>query len=73
MKRDLRHYARQTTTRLIVGGILLVLVVGDLLIYKLYGAASAIMGLICIGAGLIPIVLIYVFFWILDWIVKKYD
>jgi hypothetical protein len=65
--RDLRKYARQTTTRLIVLGILALFIIGDGLIYLIYGPGAAIGGLLCIGAGLIPMI----FFAIADWIVKR--
>lgn len=71
MIRDLRKYARQTTTRLIVLGILALFLIGDGLIYLLYGAGAAIGGLLCLGAGMVPIILILVFFAVADWIVKR--
>ena len=55
---DLRRYARQTQTRLIVGGLLLLYLVGDGLVYLIYGPNAAWMGLICLTAGLIPVLLI---------------
>jgi TM2 domain-containing membrane protein YozV len=70
MSHDLRQYARQTNTRLIIGFILLLLIVGDGLIYLFYGRGAATMGLICILAGLAPILLILVALWIIDWIVR---
>lgn len=71
MIRDLRKYARQTTTRLIVLGILALFLIGDGLIYLLYGPGAAIGGLLCLGAGMVPIILILVFFAVADWIVKR--
>jgi TM2 domain-containing membrane protein YozV len=70
MSHDLRQYARQTNIRLIIGFILLLLIVGDGLIYLFYGRGAAMMGLICILAGLTPILLILVALWIIDWIVR---
>lgn len=67
---DLRKYARQTNIRLIIGFILLLLIVGDGLIYLFYGRGAAIMGFICILAGLAPIVLIIIALWLIDWIVR---
>jgi hypothetical protein len=67
---DLRQYARQTNIRLIIGFILLLLIVGDGLIYLFYGRGAAMMGLICILAGLAPILLILGALWIIDWIVR---
>lgn len=73
MKRDLREYARQTNTRLIIGGILLLFIVGDGLIYWIYGPAAALSGLLCLGIGLVPILLIMLVLAVIDWIVKRAD
>lgn len=70
MSHDLRQYARHTNFRLFVGFILILLIVGDGLIFLFYGRGAATMGLICILAGLAPILLITVALWIIDWIVK---
>jgi hypothetical protein len=67
---DLRKYARQTTVRLIAGGILLLAIVGEGLIYAFYGPGGAISGLLCIGAGLLPVVLIIFILYGMEWIVK---
>jgi hypothetical protein len=69
--RDLRRYARSTTTRLITGGLFLLFVVGDGLIYLIYGPTAAVSGLLCLGVGLIPLALIMLSLWIMDWIVKR--
>jgi hypothetical protein len=71
VSRDLREYDRQTKTRLIVGGILLVFVVGDGLIYLIFGPSAAISGLLCLGAGFFPIILIILVMTLIDWIVKR--
>lgn len=73
MKRDLREYARQTNTRLIVGGVLLLFIVGDGLIYIIYGPGAAISGLLCLGVGLVPILLIMLVMTVIDWVVKHAD
>ncbi len=73
MKRDLREYARQTNTRLIVGGVLLLFIVGDGLIYFIYGPGAAISGLLCLGIGLFPILLIILVLTVIDWAVKRAD
>ncbi|NPV85044.1 MAG: hypothetical protein HPY45_03410 [Anaerolineae bacterium] len=70
MPRDLREYMRQTNIRLIVGAILLLFTVGIGLIYWFYGQGAAGLGIICLLAGLAPIALIYILFWIIDWIIK---
>jgi TM2 domain-containing membrane protein YozV len=69
--RDLRKYARETNTRLIVGALLVLFIIGDGLIYLIYGPGAAITGLLCLVGGLVPIILILLFFVLLDWIVKR--
>ena len=71
MTRDVRHYTRQTYVRLVLGGFFLFYVVGDGLIYLIYGREAAVLGLVCISLGLIPVALIGAFLWLMDWIVKK--
>jgi hypothetical protein len=71
MSRDLDRYHRQTTIRLIIGGLILLFVVGDGLIYLVYGPDAALTGLICLGGGLIPIGLTVLVLEILGWIARK--
>ncbi len=73
MARDLRRYARQTNARLILGAILLLFVVGDGLIYWLYGSGPALMGLLCLAAGLAPVLFIWLALALVDWFLKKAD
>jgi uncharacterized SAM-binding protein YcdF (DUF218 family) len=69
--RDLRKYASQTNTRLILGALLVLLVVGVGLIWAIYGIGAAITGLLCIGAGLLPVLIIIGVLWLMDYIVRK--
>ncbi|HUV26568.1 MAG: hypothetical protein WA997_13280 [Anaerolineales bacterium] len=71
MSRDLRKYASQTNVRLIVGGLLLLFVVGIGLIYLFYGQGAALTGLLCMVVALIPLILIWVMFIVLEFITKK--
>lgn len=71
MSRDLRKYARQTNARLIVGGFILVFVVGIGLIYLFYGQGAALTGLLCLVVGLIPLLLIWLMFFILEIITNQ--
>jgi hypothetical protein len=73
MSRDLRRYARQTNTRLLVGFILLLVAIGDGTIYFIYGPAAAVSGLLCILAGLAPLILIFLSLKILEIIAKRAD
>lgn len=66
MSKDLRAYAGKTQARLIAGFILLVFLVGEGLIYLLYGKLPALMGLICLGGALVPVAAVLVIFWLLE-------
>lgn len=70
-ERDLRKYSRQTYLRLIIGAVLVLLTVGDGLIYLIYGSGAALTGLLCLLGGLAPIVLIFLFLNLMEWVVKR--
>lgn len=69
--RDLRKYAKNTNFRLLIGFIILLLVVGDGLIYVFYGPRGALLGLLCILAGILPLGLIYLLLLALDMIARR--
>lgn len=71
MTRDLRRYARQTNVRLFIGFVILLFLVGDGIIYVVYGRNAAILGLTCMLFGLAPLLLIWFSLWILDLIVRR--
>ena len=71
MIRDLRQYAQQTTTRLIFGGLLLLFLIGDGLIWIFFGKEAAVLGLICLLAGLFPVIIIWLALNLLEWIVRR--
>ena len=71
MPDNLRKYTAQTQTRLIIGGVSLLFIVGGLLIFWLYGPSAAVLGILCIGIGLVPILLVFLVLKVMDWIVKK--
>lgn len=68
--RDIRRYARQTQFRLIAGGILILFIIGDGLILIIYGPQAATLGLLCLAAGLAPILLIVIILLVIEWIVR---
>ncbi|MGA2504313.1 MAG: hypothetical protein ABSG01_09515 [Anaerolineales bacterium] len=70
MSRDLRKYTRQTNIRLVVGALVLLFIVGDGLIYLFYGTSAALTGLLCLLAGMAPVLLIILIILFLDWITK---
>jgi len=71
MSRDLRKYAEQTNIRLIIGGLALLFIVGLGLIYIFYGPGAAMSGMLCILVGLIPLILIWMLFFIMEKITKR--
>jgi len=71
MGRDLRKYAGQTSMRLVLGGILLLFIVGIGLIYAFYGGQAAIMGLLCMVIGLIPLLMIWFVLWVIEWLTRR--
>lgn len=71
MGHDLRRYARQTNVRLFAGFLLILFVVGDGLIYVFYGSGAALMGLVCILGGLVPLVLVWLAFVLIDAVVRR--
>ncbi len=71
MTRDLRKYAEDTSIQLGVGAFLLLFIVGDGLIYFIYGKGAAMMGLLCLLAGVAPILIIALFMVLLNWVVKR--
>ena len=73
MSRDLREYAKSTQLRLILGFLLLVFLIGDGLIFLIYGVGAGLSGLICLLAALLPVVLVVFFLWVADRIVKNQE
>ena len=71
MSHDLRRYARQTNVHLMAGFILLLFVVGDGLIYWIYGRNAALLGVMCLVVGLLPLLLIWLILVGLEWWVKR--
>ncbi|MGB2895524.1 MAG: hypothetical protein WBB65_05090 [Anaerolineales bacterium] len=69
--RDLRAYASGTTLRLVLGGLAIVLIAGNVLIWVFYGRAAVQMSLLCMGVTLLPGLLIAVVLWVMGWIVRK--
>jgi hypothetical protein len=69
--RDLRKFARQTTGRLVIGAILLLIVVGLGLVALFYGPTAALTGFLCVLGGLVPILLVVLSLGLIEWIVKR--
>ena len=69
--RDLRKYAQQTNVRLAVGALLVLFIVGDGLIYLIYGPGAAITGLLCLVGAMVPILAIGAALWLMEWVLKR--
>lgn len=71
MSRDLRKYLKTTNTRILIGAFVLLFVIGLGLIWAIYGFGAAVSGFLCLLGALIPIALIFLALFGLDWIVKR--
>ncbi len=69
--RDLRGYAKSTIFRLILGALVLIFIVGEILIYLIYGSTAAMTGFVCFIAGVVPVILVLLSLWLIDWIARK--
>jgi hypothetical protein len=73
MLRDLRQYSKQTNLRLFAGFVLLFIVVGEGLIWLIFGAGAALFGLLCALAAILPIAIIILILWVAELILKRAD
>lgn len=71
MSRDLRKFSKETNIRLALGALILLFVVGVGLIWAIYGQGAAGMGLLCLLAALVPIILILAVFLAIEWILSR--
>jgi hypothetical protein len=71
MSRDLRRYMKDTNVRLVVGALALLFIIGDGLIWWIYGFGAAVMGFLCMLGAFVPIGLILLFLNLSDWILKR--
>jgi energy-converting hydrogenase Eha subunit E len=51
--------------------LVLLFIVGDGLIFLFYGSSAAMMGLLCVLAGMTPVVLVALILMLMDWITKR--
>lgn len=71
MSKDLRKYSKETNIRLALGAFILLFVVGIGLIWAIYGQGAAGMGMLCLMATFLPIILILAIFVAIEWILKR--
>ena len=70
-QRDMQKYARNTQIRLIIGMLVILIVVGNSLIWIFFGSDAAHMALLCMGIGLAPVLLIAVSLGLIAWIQRR--
>jgi hypothetical protein len=62
---------KDTNVRLVAGALALLFIVGDGLIWIIYGSGAAVMGLLCMLGAFVPIGLILLLLNLSDWILKR--
>jgi hypothetical protein len=70
---DLRAYARRTQVGLALGGLALLLLVGDGLVWLIYGQEAAGLAVLCSLLGLSPLVLIWLALAGIGWVARWMD
>jgi hypothetical protein len=70
-ERDLRKFSSQTNRRLLIGFFVLLFLVGDGLVWLIFGRNAAIVGVVCIVGALVPALLVAALLGGLGWIARK--
>ena len=70
---DLRNHSRQTKRRLAAGGLILTIAVGTILIAVTYGTPAAGCGIAFFLAALLPVGLIGLALYFMQWLVNRAD
>ena len=70
-QRDLRRYASQTNIRLFAGMLILLFVVGNGLVFLIYGEGAVRTSLLCMLTFSIPVFLITLLLAFFSWISKR--
>lgn len=63
---DPRRHRAQTERRLIIAGLLILFVIGGGLIYIFYGSNAWLSGMLCMGAGVLLLLLLWGILTLLD-------
>lgn len=72
-ERDLRKFARSTQWRLVVGFLIILVAIGDGLIWYFYGTQALQLALVCNITALIPVLLIVIALWLLEKLLRSTD
>ena len=70
---DLRKFARSTQWRLVVGFLIILVAIGDGLIWYFYGTQALQLALVCNITALIPVLLIVIALWLLERLLRSTD
>ncbi|MBC7241576.1 MAG: hypothetical protein H5T60_03930 [Anaerolineae bacterium] len=70
---DPRRHRAQTERRLITAGILILFVIGGGLIYAFYGGGAWLSGMLCMGAGVLLLLLLWGVLTLLDRLSRDHD
>jgi uncharacterized membrane protein len=62
---------KDTNTRILIGAFLMLFIIGIGLIWVIYGFGAAITAFLCLLGAFVPIGLIFLSLFGLDWIVKR--
>lgn len=69
--RDLRRYSKQTQTRVVLGFLLILFLIGDGLIWWLMGSEAGVFALSCTVVGLAPVLLVVFGLGVIEWLVRR--
>jgi len=71
LRRDLRRYASQTNVRLFAGMLILFMVVGNGLVFLIYGSGAVRTSLLCMLTFSVPVILIALLLALVEWISRR--
>ena len=70
-RRDLRRYASQTNVRLLAGMLILFMVVGNGLVFLIYGSGAVRTSLLCMLTFSLPVILIALLLALVEWVSRR--
>jgi hypothetical protein len=59
MSFDPQKHFKQTQLQFVIGFVVILIIVGFGLIFYFYGSSAAVMGIICVATGVLPVIVIY--------------
>lgn len=71
MSRSPRSHLDITNRRLVIGFVLILLIIGIGLIYWFYGPGAALLGILCLVGGFLPLIGISLIMRLLEWVSQQ--